>query len=282
MLAKFCIAVSLSCGAAIGQAPANPAPAAKALAFDVVSIREDKGPPAFNPDFGPTPDGYRITNGPLMLPLLTAFVPAGDSQAFFTDSRVIGIPDWAKTARFDIDAKIADQDAAEWQKPASQRAMLQTMLQQMFADRCKIAVHREMKEGPVYFLVLGKGGPKFKETNPEETHTGMHLPFGGVLAPNKDGMNLQEMPMTSFASLLAEFLNTGRPVLDKTGLAGKYDIVLKLDGMVRVQGGQQDGGAPDPGGGFSSIVESLGLKLEPGRAVIETLVIDHMERPSEN
>jgi uncharacterized protein (TIGR03435 family) len=165
------------------------------------------------------------------------------------------------------------------------------MLQAMFAERCKLTVHREVKEVGVSSLVVAKGGPKFKETDPTVEHPGgMKLPWGGVLVPNqtKDGMSMS-MYGTSMASL-ASLLSTmgggmgggGRTIVDKTGLTGRYDVVLKFQGGEGPGQNQTAGAASDPGGGVSSMLGDLGLKLESSKAAVETLVIDHMERPSEN
>jgi uncharacterized protein (TIGR03435 family) len=268
------------------SAPQAAAAPAKTMAFDVVSIRQNvseqrqMGPP----QFGPTPDGYRMTNAPLMLPILTAYVPQTGGVAFFTNDRITGLPDWLKMDRYDIDAKVSEEDLAEWQKPASQPAMLKAMLQALLVDRCKLVVHRESKEAPVYFLVVGKNGPKFKETKPDEPHPGgITLPFGGVIVPSQDGMKLFAAPMASVATLMSSMGNAGRPVQDKTGLTGKYDIVVHRPDMGPPQASQQGGmSAPDPGYFIFSVVEELGLKLESGKSSVETLVIDHIEKPSEN
>jgi uncharacterized protein (TIGR03435 family) len=116
------------------------------------------------PQFGPTADGYRMTNMSLALPLMTAYVPQVGGTAMYGQDQVKGLPDWFMSERYDIDARIADEDRVEWQKPESQKVMLQAMLQAMLAERCKLAVHREVKEVGVSSLVVAKGGPKFKET----------------------------------------------------------------------------------------------------------------------
>jgi len=286
-------ALALLCGGTgIGQtaAPAAATPA-KPLAFDVISIRQNLTPPSPQmgpPQFGPTGDGYRMANVPLILPLITAYVPQVGGAAFYTQDHITNLPDWVQRDRFDIQAKVADEDMAEWQKPAEQPAMLRAMLQAFFVDRCKMVVHREVKELAVYSLVVGKNGPKFKPTNPDETHDGMKLPFGGIISQvrtnNNNTVTLYAAPMTSLSSLLSSMGNGGRPIQDKTGLTGLYDIVLTMPDMPPPPSGAQNGtAASDPGGSFvSSIVESLGLKLESTKAPVETLVIDHMERPSEN
>ena len=288
----FCVVALLGCGMVFGQTPdslktsTNPPQSARALAFDVVSIRQNlsdssvyMGPPKY----GPTADGYRATNMSLTLPIITAYVPTVGSAAY-TDDHITGLPDWAKRDRFDIDAKVAGEDMLQWQKPAGQAAMLRAMLQALLTERCKLAVHRELKEVPVYSLVLAKSGPRLKLTNPDETHEGVKLPFGGIIGQGKDQGTLQffATPMSSFATVLSSMFGAGRPIQDKTGLTGEYDIVLKLgDGIVVGNPTSRDAtAASDPGGSIGSLVSSLGLKLESAKGQVETLVIDYIERPS--
>jgi uncharacterized protein (TIGR03435 family) len=298
MIGKIFVVSLLGVGMAMGQAASAPTSAAtaapvKTLAFDVVSIRQNTagiGRQAGLPVFGPTADGYRMTNMQLMLPILTAYVPQTGGAAFFTNNQVTGLPDWVETERYDIDAKVADDDRAEWQKPAEQPAMLRAMLQALLVDRCKIVVHRDVKEVPVYSLVIGKNGPKFKETNPEEEHPGgINLPWGGTLVPSQDGMKLYGASMQSLATLLSQIGRMdSRPIQDKTGLTGKYDLTIKPPpGMGGPPSGPpQEGGAssaPDPGPSLSSIIaDQLGLDLKPAKAPVESLVIDHIEKPSQN
>ena len=255
------------------------------MAFDVVSIRQNvsqqrNGPPVF----GPTADGYRMVGAPLILPIITAYVPTVGAAAFAPD-QITGLPDWAMRDAFDIDAKVAEEDRPEWQKPAAQKAMLQAMMQSLLADRCKVKVHREVKEVAVSSLMVGKGGPKFKPTNPDEKHEGMTLPFGGTMAPGQNGMTLYAAPISSLAFLLSTMgrMGTGRPIVDKTGLTGLYDISISMQNMAPPSAGPE-GGASDPGGGgmIDMVVDALGLRLEPAKASVETLVIDHIEKPSEN
>jgi len=275
-------AVWLGLGVMAAAAGAQVAPTdAKPQTFDVVSIRQNVStdfPRNGPPPFGPTPTGYRMTNSPILLPILTAYIPRVGGSAF-TPDRISGLPDWAMQDRWDIDARVADADIAEWQKPASQAVMLPAMMQAMLEERCKLAVHRDIKESPIYLLVVGKNGPKFKETNPEEEHPGgIKLPWGGVLVPSSGGaQTLYGASMASVASVLSLMGgdSVGRQIQDKTGLTGKYDIILKPP-------------APIPGETFDrsaaifSVVDELGLKLESGKAQVETLVVDHIERPSAN
>jgi uncharacterized protein (TIGR03435 family) len=291
MICKICIVSLMSCGIAMGQVASAPAGAdaaasgavttaapAKAYAFDVISIRQIKTPltRAMAAQDGPTPDGYR-SHQPLALLLLTAYVPQVGGAAFYNfQDQIKGLPDWLLSDGYDIDARIADQDRTEWQKPESQKVMLRAMLQALLADRCKLAVHRVVKETQVATLVVAKGGPKIKETDPAVEHPGgQKLPFGGVMVLNKDGIHIYGASMASLASILSSMANQG-PVQDKTGLTGLYDFTFAPP-------------ADDPGPGISPLeamflsgLNNLGLKLDSEKGQVETLVIDHIERPSEN
>jgi uncharacterized protein (TIGR03435 family) len=274
MIAKILAAGFFFAGMAAAQTVGAPA---KTYAFDVISIRQNKTPmPMEMHQFGPTGDGYRMTGQPLLLLLLTAYVPRTGTAVFYANDLIKGLPDWVGE-QYDMQARIADEDRVEWQKPESQKAMLQAMLQRMLAERCKLVVHREVKETRVTSLVVAKGGVKFKETDPTVKHPdGQKLPWGGVMVPGgEDGMKFYDTSMASLASFLSSMANGGRPIQDKTGLAGRYDITLKL--------GTADADAESPlASMIASGLSGLGLKLDSEKGQVETLVIDHMERPSEN
>jgi bla regulator protein BlaR1 len=278
-ISSICAAGLAGMGMALAQQPAAPgAVSPKPLAFDVVSMRENKTPPGPRPmlDIGPTADGYHAINVPLLFPMLTAYVPTAPAGATFTPNQISGLPDWIMQEQYDISAKVGEAEMAEWQKPGAQPAMLREMLQTMFAERCKIVVHRETKESPVSFLVVGKNGPKFKETNPAETHAGMNIPFGGggVMVPGPDGMHAYGVTMGTLAMFLSSMSGGTQTVVDKTGLTAKYDVLLKTPETAG-PGFDRETMVPDQ-------LSELGLKLESGKAPVETLVIDHMERPSAN
>jgi uncharacterized protein (TIGR03435 family) len=287
------LGVGLVCGGmAMAQAAPAPATATKPMAFDVISIRED--PAALTqrrdgpPQFGPTADGYRMVGGSLLLPIITAYIPQTGAAAFMPD-QIKGIPSWLEQEPYDIDARVSEEDMAEWQKPASQKTMLPAMLQSLLEDRFKLAVHREIKAEPVYLLTVGKGGPKFKESDPTVEHPdGVKLPWGGVLVQSKGAPTLYGTSMASLATLLGSLggQGAGRQIQDKTGLTGRYDITLKPPDMGSPPPSPGDAGgavlASDPNSMLFTLVESLGLKLESGKQPVETLVIDHIEKPSAN
>jgi uncharacterized protein (TIGR03435 family) len=179
--------------------------------------------------------------------------------------QISGGPSWldSDSDRFNI-AAIALGDKAP--SPENVRLMLQSLL----ADRFQLKVHREIKEGPVYALVVGKNGPRLKVSKPDEESS--------ITASGNRTANITMANQTAdrLALQLADSLD--RPVIDKTGLTGHYDIKLTWI--------PEYAGAPRPGSDdvdiFTAVQEQLGLKLEPQKAPIEILVVDHAERPSDN
>jgi uncharacterized protein (TIGR03435 family) len=181
------------------------------------------------------------------------------------------------------------------------QTMLRAMLQAMLAERFKVAVHHESKEMPVFDLVVAKGGPKFK---PAETADeaelklkhpgGGRLTAGGVAVMGANGTQLYGITMGTLAQT---FIATaaGRPVVDKTGLPGSYDLrmpSLTLPppppgfSQTDAHASSQPMDAPPPSGDpesiFTLLPEALGLRLEPAKGEVDMLVIDHVERPTEN
>ena len=165
---------------------------------------------------------------------------------------------------FDIDAK------AEGDAPPGTEAF-RRMLQALLADRFKFQFHREMRELPVYALVVGKNGPKFKESPPEAIVSGRHT---------MNGRNqIMTLTRATMEDVIQQFpVYTGRPVIDKTGLTAMYDLRMEATPLFRIN---RD---PDPSdiSVFVAVQEQLGLKLESQKTSVEVLVIDHVEKPSGN
>ena len=253
--------------------------------FAVVSIRRSRAGGQQEPGHA-TADGYRQRNLFLAIPLLTAYVPQ-TGGAYYTDDQVIGAPAWlyGDSDHYDIDAKVDAADLADWRNPAKQPEMLRSMLKAMLAERLKLAVHRGTKESSVYSLVVGKDGPKFRETDPSQPHLdGWPLPGSGQLTmERKDGLRITHYWGVTMGQLATTLLNgAGRPVQDRTGLSGKYDCTISVPLPDTPQSATEQEKAPDPQSLSFSAAEQLGLKLEPAKGEVETLVIDHVERPTEN
>ena len=181
-----------------------------------------------------------------------------------------GLPPWADKDSFDVEAKANDDTVAAIRKLSSkeQEQLTRDMLQSLLADRFQLRVHYESKMQPIYELVLAKGGSKLKPL-PAEKKPG----WGKI---DRGEYRLHNKSITEFADGLSVWNVAGRAVVDKTGLIGNYDVDLKW-----TPDGQQ--GTPDSGPTlFTALEEQLGLKLEPAKGPVNTLVIDHVEKPSEN
>jgi uncharacterized protein (TIGR03435 family) len=180
------------------------------------------------------------------------------------DYELFGEPRWADIDRYDITARAADNFVLT-------RELARPMIQALLAERFQLKVHREMKEMPVYALVVVKGGPKFKESSPDAQSL---LTLGSkgkglVMTVTKGGM-------AQLASQFSKRNGVDRPVIDRTQLPAGYDYKLEwgIDAAVGADG--------DVVSIFTAMQEQLGLKLEPTKAPVEVLVIDSASKPSEN
>ncbi|HWE49223.1 MAG TPA: TIGR03435 family protein [Bryobacteraceae bacterium] len=168
--------------------------------------------------------------------------------------------------RYDIAAKAADPVPVE---------QVKTMLQVLLEERLNLKVHREDREIPVYALVVAKNGPRFHPA-PEDEAPG---------AQNTgDSFVFRKSPISALTGLLTNMPSLGKPVFDRTGLHGLYDLTLRLDSAAGKTAG--NGKAEMLRGMdeavFSSLAD-LGLKLEPQKATVNFLVVDHVDKiPADN
>lgn len=277
-----------------GVAPPGVEPAAgvsvangKPMAFEVVSIRPSKPGSNWAVRWAISQDGYSVAGQSIFSTILLAYFP--QSMAYWSKDRLSGAPSWLGKDLYDIDAKVAPSDIAEWRKQGNtleQKKMLQEMLQSMLAERCKLVAHRVQTEIAGHALVIDKRGPKLTETKTGETFpSGLPLPDGGVEVPYRRGEKAQTkfygVSMASFARQLSS-MSGGQPVEDRTGLTGRYDIVLSWLDELDSDGKEGFVSPSDPNPLSHWNVEALGLTLKPMKLPSSTLVIDHIERPSEN
>ena len=221
-------------------------------AFEVASIRPHPEPVTVS---GESVSGARATwTADTLLNLISG---AYDLKYH---EQIAGGPRWAGSDRFDIVAR-ASSDS-----PLSKEQVAQ-MLQTLLADRFQLSIHREMKDIPIYALVVAKGGPKVKPPDPSKT--GMRTSAGN------EGIHITawQGSMGKLADQLS--VTAGRPVLDKTGLPGNYAFTLAFAPFT----GAADSDIPSMS---TALEEQLGLRLEPQRAALEIIVIDNAERPSPN
>jgi uncharacterized protein (TIGR03435 family) len=268
--------VAMLCAAIVGGAAAqgNAATAdveARAPAFDVVSIRPNKSGSG-RMSINENNDSFSAEN----ITLKDMLVNAYDVKEYL----ISGLTGWANSAHFDINAKIVDMDAAALKKLTDKQR--DAMLQQLLADRFHLKVHRQTDVLPIYEMVMAKGGAKITAVEPvgpdpdaDENKNFKGMGRGSMRVSNTE-MMAHDVPLDSLAYMLSGRLS--RTVVDKTGLKGKYDLSLTWspdDGSTAAS----DSSAPSL---FTALQEQLGLKLQPAKGPVETLVVDHVEMPSEN
>lgn len=202
--------------------------------------------------------------------------------AYGVEARQIsGAPNWldSDSERYDITAKMDSSAADELRKLGRDQRNLaqQHMIQTLLADRCKLAVHTKTKELPVYALVISKNGPKLHESKADGP------PLRGATEVNLGKIHLRAN-MRVLARLLSDSRDVGRVVVDKTGLNGRYDVALewKPEGVESLKGTDNSASSGSGPSIFTALEEQLGLTLEPQKGPVEIVVIEHVERPSEN
>jgi uncharacterized protein (TIGR03435 family) len=264
-------------------------------AFDIVSIRENR-----SGEIGQrsqrAPGRLVVTNFPLRMIIINAFG--------LQPQQLAGGPDWIDSARYDITALFSGEIPAT--EPGSV-GPLNLMLQRVLAERFQLAVHTETREIPIYALTVtrsdGRLGPRIvtAATDCEAVMNAMlksmregggpppaapQLPDGRPACGMRSGpggrLTAGGTSMAGLARLLT--VPAGRIIVDRTGLTGGFDFDLEFTPDPAAPGGQPPA-APDDANIpslFTALEEQLGLKLLPLRGPVDMLVIDRVERPSEN
>jgi uncharacterized protein (TIGR03435 family) len=276
------------------------------MSFDVASVKPNKSggrdysniPLAPGAAYSPTGGLFSATKVSLIAYIAFAYDLTGYQMLRLLPQ----LPRWITADAFDIEARAQGNPTED---------QMRLMLQSLLADRFKLVVHTEIKQGPVYALVLskpGKTGPQLQPdlddgscstatTQPPPT-TGSATDFpntcAGVVgmpasAPGRVRLGARRMTIGQIASFLPVTslkVNTGmdRPVLDHTGLTGRYDFSLEFTPQLN---GPVPAGAdfqPDPSGPtfLEALQEQLGLKLESQTGPVNVFVVDHAEEPSPN
>jgi uncharacterized protein (TIGR03435 family) len=192
--------------------------------------------------------------------------------------QVTGGPAWFDSEKFDVTAK-PDQAGIP------NVTQLRTMVRKLLADRFQLAFHREQKELSAYLLSVAKGGPKIAKV----TENRGNLPGFGGRGPGSIGV--QNSTMAEFAEFLQSRI-LERPVVDRTALTDRYDFTLQWTPdqppPPPAAGGATPAAAPvaiaadAPPDLFGAVQQQLGLKIESGKAPVEVLVVDKIQKPSEN
>jgi uncharacterized protein (TIGR03435 family) len=261
-----------------GQTPPRP------HAFDVASIKENVSGSDNASVRAQSGGRVSVSNNSLRSIIRNAYS--------VQNHQIVGGPDWVSTVRWDITAK-APEDAPPQQ--------LLLMLRTLLADRFKLVIRNETREMPIYALTLartdGRVGPQLRSSNtdcaaifaaakakgeaPQPTTNGR--PTCGTRT-TRGNMMTTGVAMSDLARNLAPF--AGRPVVDKTGLSGVYDLDLAWtpeQGPAGPEGTQCPAASSSDGVAlFTAVQEQLGLKLDAQRGQVDVLVIDSVQRPDED
>jgi uncharacterized protein (TIGR03435 family) len=246
--------------------------------LDVVSVKPDN-----SGDKGGSislrGDGLYVQHAPFRFLLIAAY---GHD---FAEDHIANMPAWAGD-QFDVIAKVADADLPKLKDLPREPyiEMRSQLLRAVLAERFQMKTHTEVRQGPVYALVIDKGGAKIK---PSEA-----APAAEWVSPS--GQRVQSGTMAingqiaghvvSMAMLVRSLMSAGqldRVVVDHTGLAGNYDYALNWAPDTTSASGEEPSDTSLPTL-FTAIREQLGLRLEPSTGPVNTLVIDHIEKPSGN
>jgi len=190
--------------------------------------------------------------------------------------QIIGAPDWIEKDRYDISAT-PDQEGS----PTADQ--VRVMIRKLLADRFQLKFHHDKRELSAFVLTVGKDGPKLKPGQPNGNLHGIGVqpaPTGAMLFANN-------APIPAFTSFL-QSLVFDRPVVDQTGLTGRYDMTITFtpdDSLFKGYPPEftkpADGVEPAPGF-FEAIQQQLGLKLTAEKTQVDVLAIDHVQKPSAN
>jgi uncharacterized protein (TIGR03435 family) len=270
----------------------NPSPVRAQTKFEVASVKpgdrrasgtgaaksdEGSGP---SPGFEIEPKRFVATNTNLFTLVVKAYGLIS-CRPMMRDTCILlsGGPDWIRRDGFDIAATMPadspDYNLMQFQN--GQAPELQRMLQALLADRFRLKVHRENKQLPVFALTVANKGPKFKKA--EESERSL-VAFGPPVQVNGQDMvklMVQNGSIQQLTGLLSIFMDS--PVLNQTGLTGKYDFTLVYESNPDAPGPMSAATGPAL---FAAFQEQAGLKLEATKGAVEVLVIDHVQKPSAN
>lgn len=255
-IVAICLAITTV--SATAQSPDHlPGDSPRTIAWDVISVKPNHSVDSSAGMYWSI-DGIQLRNMTLHGLFLNAFDVRSESQ-------ITGYPAWVNSDHFDIQAKMDAETANAYHKLTDTNRSQQwhSLVLQILEDRFGMKYHVEQRELPVYNLVVAKQGVKFKESAQEE-------PALSSMRPGK--LSAHRSQVGNLAFRLSG--TVGRVIIDKTGLTGLYDIDLTWS---------PDNEQPDAGPSiFTALQEQLGLKLESAKAHVDVIIIDHLERPSEN
>jgi uncharacterized protein (TIGR03435 family) len=250
--------------------------------YEVSSIKMHKDDPNNGSMIGPTADGYRWMNVTMRDIVRNAYSTGLQLQ-------ITGTPGWIDDLHFDVESKFVPEVGEALKKLIrDDRFFVQRyMMQQLLKERMNFAAHVDTKEVASYDLVVGKNGPKLKVSDPTAKDNGtmmMRMDQGKMVITGKG------MPISQLARNLSG--PAGRPVFDKTGLTGMYNVTLEYTREPNLSAsapGESPSGTAvvtpsDPAGPsiLAAVEDQLGLKLVSSRGPMMVVVIEHMDKPAAN
>jgi uncharacterized protein (TIGR03435 family) len=250
------------------------------LAFEVASVKPSGLGDGRGTGFDFQPGGFTAKNVPLKALIAIAY-----DLPFMTD-RISGGAAWTRTEGFDIESKAAIPAGASVK---ARERMMKLMLQGLLAERFNLSLQRQTKEMPVYTLSVGKNGPKLKQSTIDEKdctdgQDRCHVINGGI----GRGLHAKAVDMSDVVVFVGNW--TDRPLIDQTGLQGLYELDTEGWAPMRARPPRPDGqptaedtALADPAQPtLFMIFDRLGLKLEAKKGPVETLSIEHADRPAAN
>jgi uncharacterized protein (TIGR03435 family) len=203
-----------------------------------------------------------------------------------TGQQLIGEPGWAKAELFDIHAKVDSENVEklkalkkaetmvvfEEEMATRSPALEMMMMQRLLEDRFQLKMHYEQHLMPVFEMSVAKGGVRMKTAHPVD-------PEHGSIGMSNGKLTGDNVPMHFIALMLPLQSDIGRPVVDKTGATGNYDLELHWSTMEDSIDSGKDASAPAI---FTALQEQMGLKLKSDKGPVWVVVVDHAELPSEN
>jgi uncharacterized protein (TIGR03435 family) len=246
--------------------------------FEVVAIRPfDQGP---GPGFPVNVKGGPGTDDPTRMTFTNYSLANLIVLAYSIKYYQLTAPDWMnnKEGRFNFEARV---------RPGATKEQAMEMIKNMLADRFKLVLHRETKELPVQVITIAKGGPKLKEASDDPATRPM---IGKVIMARTGSQRVTAKGKT--IEDLADSLTTRSVTfVDKTGLTKKYDFVLEYAASTVTVDSLRSQGLPAPADGAlpdfpelpKAIQEQLGLRIDAGKAPIETFTVENVSKtPTDN
>lgn len=287
---RIAILMLVACGAA---AQTTAVPEAK-MTFEVASVKPTKT--FTSPSFPMSPESAYVPGGRLIATFNTFTYILFAYKLWLTQAQrrdaLASVPKWVGTDLYEIRAKGAEtatKDEMRW------------MMQALLAERFGLRVHFEMREEPVFEMTLekpGKLGPKLRPHAEGPACGQQPLAAPGPVFPGRCGvtaamtspngqwrMGSRDTTMEGLAGIVQGNDEVREPVVDRTGLSGTFDYTLEYAGQAPPAPGDPNAAAAPENSGPTfreALREQLGLKLVGSRAAVRTMVIDHIERPSEN